>query len=519
MEECIIMQDSCHNEHRVDMTETLSNTCMPSPATSSVDPSYVRDIVDKINFANVASPVGSCVGDHVNVDTMEISSNSSKTSKDQSTLLIKVEPDNGSVTSEEACLGLVKAILYLENRHNIEDDYVNLLWKVLKHIDQYSDVQYRFVIESSASCMDPNLRETRKMVMINKNIHVVERSLVDILSNVANDDPTVDITLKEETIDTEDSEHKYSDSDIMNNVFMANDGNSVSKDVSSIDSNEDTENTDHMKQHEASQTQNLHSCDVCGRLFKSSYNLKRHMKTHSSMKQVHSSDKPHETHSLEKQLLRCKKCDREFTSKRMLHRHVKTHNESRTFTCTVCDVEFSCSEQLTDHKRTHTKQKLKNTDIPLECIQCNKIFANSCKLRKHMYTHTVASLFCIHCGKAFKHMTKLRRHEILHSDVKPFKCPDCEKCFHSAEYLKRHSAIHLAGEKQFACNMCNKHFAVKYKLTKHMKNHTVERRHACKLCDKIFINPSHLRMHMNIHTGQRLHQCEECGKGFNSKCN
>ena len=510
------MQDSCHNEHGVNMTDTLQcNTCMPSPATSSVDPSSVRRIVDKPNFPNVPSLVESCMGDRVNFDTMETSSNalyqvnntygaatdnSSKTSKDESTFLIRVKPDNGHVTTEEACLGLVKAILYLENQQNIENDYVNLLWKVLKYIEQYSDVLYRFVIESSGTCMDPNLKETTMMGTIKNNI-------VKRLAIVANDDPAVDITLKEEIIDAEDSQHKYSDADITNNLCMANDGNTVSKDVSSIDSNEDTEN---VEENTVSGSKNC-----------TSQKSRRvaHMKTHSSMKQVDSSDKPYETHSLEKQLLMCKECDREFTSKRLLHRHVKTHNKARTFKCSVCDVEFSCSEQLTDHKRTHTKQKRKKTDLPLECIQCNKIFPNRRILRKHMYLHNADLLCCIHCGKAFRQMYQLRRHEILHSDVKPFKCPDCEKCFHSARSLKRHSVIHLTGEKQFACSMCNKRYAVKYKLTEHMRNHTVERRHACELCDKKFINASHLRMHMNIHTGQRLHQCEECGKGFNCKCN
>ena len=120
---------------------------------------------------------------------------------------------------------------------------------------------------------------------------------------------------------------------------------------------------------------------------------------------------------------------------------------------------------------------------------------------------------CDICQKLFKKKYKLTEHKKFHSDEKKFQCESCGKCFVQSCDLKRHERTHT-GEKPFQCKTCNKSFAQSYSLNEHRNIHTGEKHFQCDVCSKRFGTKNYLRVHKKIHTGERSFKCKTCNKGF-----
>lgn len=60
------------------------------------------------------------------------------------------------------------------------------------------------------------------------------------------------------------------------------------------------------------------------------------------------------------------------------------------------------------------------------------------------------------------------------------------------------------GEKPFKCPECNKPFATRTMVQKHLRIHTGERPYVCTECGKAFSQSSSLNTHMKIHERTKL---------------
>ena len=65
--------------------------------------------------------------------------------------------------------------------------------------------------------------------------------------------------------------------------------------------------------------------------------------------------------------------------------------------------------------------------------------------------------------------------------------------------MRRHT-----GEKPFTCKECDKKFADKSDLKKHLNVHTGEKNFTCKVCNKSVKSLNSWKIHSRIHTGNKI---------------
>ncbi|XP_065075239.1 zinc finger protein 558-like [Ochlerotatus camptorhynchus] len=148
-----------------------------------------------------------------------------------------------------------------------------------------------------------------------------------------------------------------------------------------------------------------YACNICGRAFSTSSNMKTHMNV------VHSQDRPY----------KCNHCHKSFNSEVRLRSHVETHSfpmggsssesaggSELSSTCKICNKTFSHPSYLTIHYRVHTGER------PYQCKFCSSAFATSGNLKVHMRIHAaqkVRPYKCNMCTKSFLHASNLSVHK------------------------------------------------------------------------------------------------------------
>jgi len=60
---------------------------------------------------------------------------------------------------------------------------------------------------------------------------------------------------------------------------------------------------------------------------------------------------------------------------------------------------------------------------------------------------------CKHCGKVLSSRGNLKKHEIIHLNVKPWQCKDCNLTFNQARDLKTHQMQKHSGERPHSCKV------------------------------------------------------------------
>ena len=196
-----------------------------------------------------------------------------------------------------------------------------------------------------------------------------------------------------------------------------------------------------------------------------------------------------------KRTLACDVCGKQFQSSYNLRTHIRIHTGERPFICAVCDKRFINFSNLRTHMRIHTGER------PFGCQLCEKAFVESTHLKIHMRTHTRERPFgCAVCGKTYTESQHLKRHEQVHAGVRNHACQVCGKKFFGSSAVKIHMVTH-SGERRFGCELCSSRFARKEHLHRHMRAHSGLRPFSCSVCDKRFIYKHNLKVHLRLHPG------------------
>lgn len=111
--------------------------------------------------------------------------------------------------------------------------------------------------------------------------------------------------------------------------------------------------------------------------------------------------------------------------------------EEKSHICEHCGRTYRHAGSLLNHKNSHKTGSF-------SCSVCQKEFTNLMALKNHRRIHTEPKRYqCLECGKAFRVSTQLICHRRIHTREKPFTCMMCDKSFSSKSNLRHHQKLHL----------------------------------------------------------------------------
>ena len=141
---------------------------------------------------------------------------------------------------------------------------------------------------------------------------------------------------------------------------------------------------------------------------------------------------------------KCSICGKVLSSKKNMKKHYKLHSEERNYICKICDKSYKRSDHLKRHMITHDPDPKY-----FECDYCLKRF----NLKYHLTAH----LLSVHGG----------------ANLKIYKCPDCDECFHKKSKLFLHQKkIHNLKVDKIPCYYpyCNRSYISEQKLNYHIQH-------------------------------------------------
>ncbi|CAL4080220.1 unnamed protein product, partial [Meganyctiphanes norvegica] len=239
-------------------------------------------------------------------------------------------------------------------------------------------------------------------------------------------------------------------------------------------------------------------CVICNRDCKTPYYLQVHLKTkHESAKfeckDCQKSFKWKQSFTKHRQLCHYdpeNDISTDFVTKNM--------TSKSTFECEICSQPHDCMSDLLKHHVSHRKEEKHACDIcgknfkhaytrdkhikmvhddsnEHECPQCRAKFKAKEYLEQHIaHVHTTKDrVKCGQCGNDFKTEANLKSHiKMVHGHKKSkYVCQNCKKSFISPKDLSRHQKIHTQ-VRDFQCPVCNRGFSRKDNMTAHLRTHT-----------------------------------------------
>lgn len=221
----------------------------------------------------------------------------------------------------------------------------------------------------------------------------------------------------------------------------------------------------HFKRHKEVQIHD-NICTICGHIFKTSQDLKNHMRSHRRR----SRPKP----------FLCDDCDGCFRHAGELQRHVRyKHTLEKPHKCTICSYAAVERSKLALHMKCHIGE------LPHKCPHCTYASNNRSKLKVHLYTH---------------------------SGEKPYKCEICNTKYTQAKNLKSHlKRKHSEKSLEYSCNTCHAVYPTMFTLKQHLRNlHAYVGLQSCTKCDASFTDRYTLNNHVKMHKRRTKSQCGIC---------
>ena len=242
-------------------------------------------------------------------------------------------------------------------------------------------------------------------------------------------------------------------------------------------------------------------CNTCSQEFGTKKELAYHMGTeHNDLSLCENGG---DLHSLKPEALQCEYCEYSSTVRQYLERHVKAvHLKERNFVCSECGFGFSEKKSL----QSHIERNTITSTTGESALQCSKFKKLPSSASEHIAKDgSTNEFYCLQCSYRSKCPSDTKRHvERMHLKLKKFVCKVCDRGFSSKPNFYLHMATDH-GDRSLIDQRPN--IAKRLEL------------HHCQFCSYSTKYPKDIQRHFNsIHNKERQHFfCDRCDKKFADK--
>ncbi|GBP88385.1 Zinc finger protein 112 [Eumeta japonica] len=223
----------------------------------------------------------------------------------------------------------------------------------------------------------------------------------------------------------------------------------------------------------------------------------------------------------------CDDCDRTYPLRQLLELHRAQKHRRREVVCHICGDQFFTKYDLMTHQLRHS------TDMPFECVACNRKFNRLVLLKRHEKAKhpDLPRYYCQDCPLNFLSLEEFQGHQLRHKQyaVRPHTCEMCKKKFHTNRALSRHKETVHGRNLPYACELCPQRYSTGPKLARHVRTHTRGSEYPCKFCNKVFFKSHHYTRHLRLkhkESGRQTrttvndsnnYRCDQCEEAFSTQ--
>ncbi|XP_055951453.1 zinc finger protein 836-like [Argiope bruennichi] len=228
--------------------------------------------------------------------------------------------------------------------------------------------------------------------------------------------------------------------------------------------------------------QNKNFCQACFKFFATENDLTQHMEDHIIA-------------------YNCNKCRKWYKTKSKLNNHRCVFDGPRPYPCKICGKRFSRLYHLQRHCYMHDRKQgfSKVLGVDSEFFEQQKFNSDSINNGEELLIHFKKKYECYMCNTRWYSFKNYKQHFCSeHKELEFNSCPVCFKKFSKTCKVKRHLVTH-SKEKLFKCNLCTKSFLVQAALNRHKKKHNNRKLLSCYQCSKTFVNKLGFQKHILMH--------------------